>query len=297
MNNFDKKRFGRYAKWDLTINKNFYRNLGLVIFFTILGITILSFFTRWAMYSMKMPKELYSDMWLASMVLISIIMYALWVASGCILHPLRNKQGRITNLTLPVTSLEKYLWHVLICVIGCTVLSVISVAISDGINALMTLAAMGPDAVSSLFVSTYNPDIIPHMNFNEMDSSDISAKPEILLSKDLGQAFILMIYVSLYFNAAIFAIGNSIKYKFNIPLTYVALQAIEFIFGILFFIIMICIINSHPHIEQSTIQNFFKNLSTFIYILEGIGIAIGTGLWYWSYKLYCKAELTNRLNK
>jgi len=36
MENFNKQRFCKYANWDLTINKGFYRNLALVIFFTLL---------------------------------------------------------------------------------------------------------------------------------------------------------------------------------------------------------------------------------------------------------------------
>ena len=46
-------RFMQYAKYDLTINKAFYRNMSIVAVSIITGIAILGFLVRWTMIKME----------------------------------------------------------------------------------------------------------------------------------------------------------------------------------------------------------------------------------------------------
>ena len=93
MSTFNTKRFANYANFDLTINKNFYRNLALVLFFTIVGVVVLSFFMRWLTYQMSAPSGVYNDLALTALFVLIIIQFSFYIAGGCTLHPLRNKQA------------------------------------------------------------------------------------------------------------------------------------------------------------------------------------------------------------
>jgi hypothetical protein len=46
MNKINGKRFWNYAKWDLTINKGFYRTMAIVTISLVFMVTIMGFFIR-----------------------------------------------------------------------------------------------------------------------------------------------------------------------------------------------------------------------------------------------------------
>ena len=58
MENFNTTRFANYAKWDLTINRKFYRNMFVVLGIAILSITIISFALRWLMFTVRRASQL-----------------------------------------------------------------------------------------------------------------------------------------------------------------------------------------------------------------------------------------------
>lgn len=299
MENFDRQRFYKYAKWDLTINKVFYRNMALVIFFTMLGITVCSFLSRWGMYKMAVsdfynPVSYVAEAGFTCATLFSIFVFGLLVASGCVFHPLRNKQGRISNLTIPATSLEKYLWHVGICVIGAIVVGVASVAVCDGLNALMAVSTIGKEAVSSIFATTFNPvNWVPVFKVSmETADSEISGYFNNLLCSST-----LLIYATVILQAGIYAFGNSVKYKYNIPITYVILQITGFILFILFIVVVSVLCNYSNGISDEAFESFGKSLPVIIYIVAALLILLGVLFFVWAYKRYTRAQLTSSFNK
>ena len=310
MGTFNTKRFANYANFDLTINKNFYRNLALVLFFTIVGVVVFSFFMRWLTYQVSAPSQIYNDLTLTSFVVIVIMQFSLYIAGGCTLHPLRNKQGRITNLTMPATNLEKYSWHVLICVVGAIVVSVLSIAIADLINYLMTIAVFkDTEGVQSLFVNVFsNTTGTAIQNFtNQMHASmngvtvtdPTYVSPENEMLGNILNASMFATWASIFCHTSIYAFANSLKYKFNIPLTYILMQVIGFIFGMLMLIGMIWLTSriERMDIDEETIRAFFEHFHIYLYVWGGLTILAGIGLWTWAYKRYTKAQLCNKLNK
>ncbi len=310
MSNFDTKRFARYANFDLTINKNFYRNLALVLFFTIVGIVVFSFFMRWLTYQVSAPSSIYNDLTLTSLVVIVIMQFSFYIAGGCTLHPLRNKQGRITNLTMPATNLEKYTWHVLVCVIGALVVSVLSVAVADLINYLMTIAVFkNSEGVQSLFVSVFsNTTGTAIQNFtNQMHASmngvtitdPTYVSPQEAILGRILTASLFATWAHIFCTTSFYAFCNSLKYKFNIPLTYIFLQLVGFILGILMLIGMIWFTSNVERlgIDDETMRAFLENFHIYLYILGSISILAGIGFFVWAYRRYTKAQLSNRWNK
>lgn len=310
MSTFNTKRFSNYAKFDLTINKNFYRNLSLVLLATVLGVVIISFFLRWLFYQVSAPSLIYNDLSFTALVMLVIIQFSFYIAAGCTLHPLRNKQGRITNLTIPATNLEKYLWHILICVLGCLVTVVISIALADLVNWLMTLMVFkSTEGVQSLFMNVFtnNTSTIMqeitrsmHASMNGVTMDPTYADPTEPFVANVTSASIFTAWSSIFCTSAIYAFGNSVKYKFNLPITYIILKVIEFCFAILIFIGMIWFtanIDRMSAPDEESFRAFFENFHIYLYVWAGLSIVVGIGFWMWAYNRYTKAQLCNKLNK
>ncbi len=293
-------RFRRYANWDLTINWKFYRNFALVISFTLLGTTICSFLLRWVVT--KLLDSPLSGVGFTGFALFCIMSIALLVTCGCVFHPLRNKQGRITNLTIPATSLEKYAWHILVCFFGTIVLCVASIAVCDGLNAMLTWWVMGGKEVHSLFVATFTPsdwigmhDVITYSSMSgDYSYNAMSPDPWV---EDYTCALVCALYAGIFLQSSIYTFGNSLMYKYNIPVTYILLQVIGFIVFALFMIGTIVLGNYVDEISEETWNSFIKSWPALTYSGAAISVILGVLFYFWSYKRYTKAQLTNVINK
>ena len=307
MSTFNTKRFATYANFDLTINKNFYRNMSLVLILTIIGVVIISFFMRWLTYQISAPSLVYNDLTLTAWVVIVIMQFSFYIAAGCTLHPLRNKQGRITHLTIPATNLEKYLWHVVLCIVGCFLTAVVAVALADLVNYLMTLMVFKEtEGVQSLFVNVFTNNtssIISqftssvHASMNGVPMDPTYAPPAEPFLERIANASIIVTWCSIFCVTAIYAFANTVMYKFNLPVTYLILKAIEFCFAILIFIGMIWFTSNVDKVEQlgeESIRTFFENFHIYLYVYGGFAVLAGIGFWAWAYNRYTKAQLINR---
>ena len=310
MSTFNTTRFSNYAKFDLTINKNFYRNMALVLIATIVGVAIISFFMRWLTYQISAPASIYQDLTLTSVAVLIIIEYSFFISAGCTLHPLRNKQGRITNLTIPATNLEKYLWHILICIGGCAATAVVAVALADLVNYLMSIIVFKDgQTVESLFVGVFSNTFSTalqnftnqmHASMNGVTISDPTyVAPQDTSLMPVLNATYFSTWCSIFFTTAIYAFGNSLKYKFNLPLTYIILQVIGFCVAIVIFIVMIYLTSNINMMDglSEDMKSFFENFHIYLYIYGSLALIAGTGLWVWAYNRYTKAQLCNKLNK
>ena len=314
MSNFDTKRFARYANFDLTINKNFYRNLALVLFVTIVGIVVLSFFMRWLTNSINANPVMYNDLLPTAFFILIVISCALCIAGGCTLHSLRNKQVRIANLTIPATNLEKYAWHVLVYIGGCALTAVLAVAVADLVNFLMTLMVFKTTyGIESLFTTVFSgravmgiamlPREIFDVSMNgipfPVDAPLASEAYRSEWSRNTNAVWFSCI-ASIFFTAAIYSLGNSLKYKFNIPLTYILLQVVGFILSILMLVGMIWLTSNYDKTELllgEPFQSFIENYHIYHYLCGSLLIVAGVGFFVWAYRFYTKAQLCNKLNR
>lgn len=306
MSNINRQRFLNYAKWDLTINKSFYRNMTIATASIIFMVTIMGFFIRWTGWkstkavidatmgdiSSRMENALLDKLSVdgTAAVIAIICALAMIVFAGCINHPLRNKQGRITALTLPATNGEKFLWHVILMIGGGFLLCVVSLLLADLFNAALSLVTFGPEGVMSMTGAIVNNCI------------DLYKELDYLRTDEDASVFVnsLIIYMIICypFMLTIFAFGNALKYKFNILFTIIVLQVIQFVFSILFLIGMISIGTTVSEwidsIDEETIFNIVLSL---INITSVVMVGLMVFMWWKSYKLYCKAQVTSTWNK
>lgn len=326
---FNKDRFVNFAKYDLTINKTFFRNMALVTVIGAIGIAVAMFFGRYSMWkgfvgndmeAYEQMKEMaaggyvspsilgvpgsyehFNTMPFTTIALTEFLGIMLIIFAGCWAHNLRNKQGRIMELTIPATNMEKYLWHTCITIGGGLTLAFISLLLADGFNALFTWmlcpASDGFASLTSNWFSMLTLDFptITGM-FGGMQGPEINAMDSVEEFQSIMMAVRFLFWGALLCNIAVYHFGNSVKYKYNIIFTYIALYVLEIIIAICIGIGSAFIVGNqyefdlHPSDGPTIMKGFAYTLGTILYI-------IACALPVLSYKRYTKAQITSKLNK
>jgi len=317
--NFNKERFANFATYDLTINKSFYRNMAIVTVAGALCIALLGFIARYTIYDSIVNDTMsgqaysyvpdaysfegYNWMYLTALYELGFLLIMLQIFAGCWAHNLRNKQGRITELTLPATNLEKFTWHALLVLVGGFILCILSLLIADGFNALLTLINYGTEnGIKSLTTSV-----------GEMCS--MRGITEIVFMRGIGHrsgevitdnetiqyfnAFTVLVFCSAFFQSTIYFLGNAFKYKYNIILTYAALQVLGTVLSFVFFICVALGANVPTIMDTTTpdIEDVGQALTILYYVLSFITLVASAFFIWWSYNRYTKAQITSSFNK
>jgi len=311
---FDINRFTNFAKYDLTINKNFYRNISIATLVGTIGIATFMFMMRYLNYESQSsffiieatnPNH-YNYMTGSCCFVISFILIMMSIFAGCWAHNLREKQGRIIELTLPATNTEKFLWHIAIMLGGGFLVCLLSLLIADGVNAILTASVCGTeDGIASLTVNIGKLISIQPMFSQETGTISVNGEAVDAAATTPELNYFLWAMGALVISSCIaeplcYVFGNALKYKYNIILTYIAMQIIGFIFAIFFLISMGTILNSGD-IMESIVMNqdkeMFITVGNIFIAIAVIQLLVSVGLVLWSYRLYAKAQITTSFNK
>ena len=310
--NFNKDRFANFAKYDLTINKAFYRNIAFVTLAAAVSIALLGFVIRYNIYTSIVNDqpyltidpngiEGYNWMYTTAIYELGLIGVLLTILAGCWAHNLRSKQGRITELTLPATNQEKFIWHTLVVLVGGCIVCLLSLLVADGFNALLTLICFGTEnGITSLTASVFEiasvKSIMEHFINAPLGFGDIESP---LVSR-FYNTFTFFFIATFIIQLSIYFFANSLKYKFNIILTYIALQILSTIGSILFFIYT-AFVEELPFfvdpVDEYTSEDRVNNVCAFFGTIGGISIILAILFIWWSYKRYTKAQITSPFNK
>jgi len=316
--NFNKERFANFATYDLTINKSFYRNMALVTIAGAVCIALLGFITRYAIYSSVVNNTMsgpgfgfvpdansfegYNWIYFTAFGEMGFLFVMLQIFAGCWAHNLRNKQGRINELTLPATNLEKFTWHALLMLVGGFILCILSLFVADGFNALLTLISYGAEnGIKSLTASVGElcsvQNILETVFFRGFarNSGEMNMPQEIV---PYFSALTVLVFCSSFFQITIYFLGNAFKYKYNIVLTYVALQVIGTILSFVFTIsgAMGAASGSLMDVAFSE-EDAINMLTAFYWTLAILSLVAAAIFIWWSYNRYTKAQITSSFNK
>lgn len=304
-------RFLNFGKYDFTINKSFYRNITLTTIFGSVGLAITGFFGRlmefkgaetmgpdYSVLDVEQRYEAIREVTdpastpFTSAMIFTFCLCMMFIFAGYTFHNLRNKQGRITELTIPATNLERWTWHVLVALVGGFIVCCISVLTADAVNAIANLCAYGTHIKSSLTADVAQIaalGIDESTNFLGTGSAGI-----IFLNPSFAWAMRIAAYCCVLAKFSAYVFGNSIKYKYNIILTYIVLQVVNMIVGI-------CLLALIGYLDEKDVDLYAEGgtdtIIYFFWTVSAIAIALCSLLFVGSYRNYCKAQITSSLNK
>lgn len=278
MKNFNMQRFMDYARYDCTINKTYYRNMSLMAILTLMGLTLVGFIGRWGMHKMELKETMGdpTDATITLVMLVAVFSILTTIFAGCTFHNLRTKQGRIFELTLPASQLEKYVWHLVACIVGGHLVCCAGLVLCDVLNAVLTLITYPLDHQFSLIAQMFQ-------DTRMMSELSAEAGLDSVLSS-LG----LVTLTSTFFSLGFYVLGNSFKYRYNVILTYAVQQALSF----LLYIILI-IMGAMGWFGDFTPGDFLTSMDYSALACFLLGILC---FWY-AYVRFGKAVVTSKMNK
>ena len=291
MKNFDIRRFCAVARWDLTINRAFYNKMAMAI----AACSILPVLYYYAIEILEkvsdsdgVCKPYYSFLGDLDFISVFISVFsgiALTLVLGFMFHNLRNRQGRIAELTLPASNIERFLWHAFVVLIGAHVWFLMSVALAEILNCILVWITFdfGDYEYVSLTAKVCKNfyRILPTAMFFD-EGFDFLAYVAIILASLLG--------------VSVYPLFNAWKYRHNIAYTI--------LFYILAWLLLIILISACTVLaafcswDVSWLQNFFDSFAPWIIvlILDVFLARLLFLMWRCTYRLYCKAQITTRRN-
>ena len=282
---FSFKRFINVARWDLSVNSKFYTRSAIMMMAFISTPIVLFYLYNMLTKGFLLMGNTSDNVESFAMTIGMIgIAYSV-ISAGYMFHNLLTKQGRISELTLPATNLERFLWHAVVILIGVPLVFFCGVVVADFLHFLFRLMITNAD-IQSLTATYYWGDFEGWHN----------ATPGLEdFMEDYGYELVTTIYIWGACYTRSFSLFNAWKYRYNIPITFLfyfilwtVLPLILLFIGTMFF--------SGENVMD--FMNWLKDANPHnIIIGVGIvGILVYIGIWLLTYRLYKRAQLTTKRN-
>ena len=275
------------ARWDLSVNSKFYTRSAIMMM-AFISTPIVLFY----LYNMLTKGFLLmgntSDNVESFAMTIGLIGLAYSVISaGYMFHNLLTKQGRISELTLPATNLERFIWHAVVIMIGVPLVFFCGVVVADFLHFLFRLMITNAD-IQSLTAAYY---------WGEGDFSNwhnYSPGFEDFM-EDYGYELVTTIFIWGACYTRSFSLFNAWKYRYNIPITFLfyfilwtVLPLVLLFIGTMFF-------------SKENVLDFIDwikdtNPHNIVIGVGIVGILVYIGIWLLTYRLYTRAQLTTKRN-
>ena len=285
MTSFNFNRFLNVARWDLAINRSFYNKVALMVASVITLPVLMKYINILCLRTTSMD-QLVPDgdivMGQAS-YMVFFIPIIMTVLVSYTFHNLLTRQGRINELTLPASNLERFLWHTLFTILGGMLLILCSVVLADLIHVLLGWSVAGQHHFESLTGTVLSTITFP---FREIVRTPGYVSVCVCITLLLG----VVIHLS------IFVLGNAVVYKFNLAITILWLIAISLCMSVLMgFVVSFCI-GHEVHVESlvNLLEHITKNGAATFALLGSL--AVTSVLWWLIYRFYRRAQITSRRN-
>ena len=280
MKQFNFNRFVNVARWDLTINRKFYLRSSILVIalccFPILMYNFYSILTGRYFVAGSLNDKIEPFILIISLIGFG---YAI-IASGYMFHNLVTKQGRINELTLPATNLEKFVWHFLVIAVGTLIVWNIGIVCADLLHWFFRLGS--PSTTRSITAAAFSAEftwkVYREVNFH-------------------GYYLMPLVSILTYCYFRTFSLVNAWKYKHNIPLTVLLHFLLNSFFGLFLLVIIATSFMDNP----SAFFDFVMTLNglnpdAVIISLYVFAVLLYCGILYLTYWLYTRAQLITRRN-
>lgn len=280
MKSFNFKRFLNVARWDLSVNSKFYTRSALLMVAVICMPVVLYYLYSMVMKSYLSFATIYDTAEGFATVINLIGLAYMIIASGYMFHNLLTKQGRINELTLPATNLERFIWHAVVVIVGVDVVFFAGVLTADLLHVLFRLPIPNAE-IHSITLAAYNYDFSELLELDEFNKNTIG----------------LIVFFSLMALCYVrsFSLVNAWKYRYNIPLTFFIYFLIQTFLPLLVLFIGMQFISPE---FVSNLWNWLNETSITFWIvcLDIIAALLYVGIWLLTYRLYKRAQLTTKRN-
>ena len=291
MKNFDIRRFCAVARWDLTINRAFYNKMAMAI--AACSILPVLFYHAIEMLDKvtdsdgvgKSYSSFMGDLEVISVFISVFSGIALTVVLGFMFHNLRNRQGRIAELTLPASNIERFLWHAFVVLAGAHVWFLMSVGLAEILNAILVSVTFDFGdyeyvSLTAMVCDNFYKTLPTAMVFDE--SFHLGAYVAIILSSLLS--------------ISVYPLINAWKYRHNIAYTI--------LFYILAWLMLIMLITACAAFaaicswDVAWFFGFLENVPSWclVLILNVFLAGLLFLMWRCTYRMYCKAQITTCRN-
>lgn len=282
MKYFDFHRFLNVARWDLTINSKFYlRSSLLVIILCCIPVLMPNLYAILT-GNYNITGGIYDNIG-AYVFMISLVGggYCI-IASGYMFHNFVTRQGRINELTLPATNLERFVWRFLLVVIGAQIVWLIGVFCADVLHWLFRL---GFPTMQGITIETHSISVAilrAYYNWHRIDVEGYNIFP----------FFVIMIFCFV----RTFSLVNAWKYRYNIPLTILMHFLLFNGLGLL-----LILFATSTFASSDAFMAFMEKLSgmktgTVVFCMYTFAILLYAGILCLTYWLYTRAQLTTKRN-
>ena len=282
---FSFKRFINVARWDLSVNSKFYTRSAIMMMAFISTPIVLFYLYNMLTKGFLLMGNTSDNVESFAMTIGMIgIAYSV-ISAGYMFHNLLTKQGRISELTLPATNLECFVWHAVVIMIGVPLVFFCGVVVADFLHFLFRLMITNAD-IQSLTAAYYWSDFEGWHN----------ATPGLEdFMEDYGYELVTTIFIWGACYTRSFSLFNAWKYRYNIPITFLfyfilwtVLPLVLLFIGTMFF--------SEEYVLD--FMNWIKDANPHNIII-GVGIVgllVYIGIWFLTYRLYKRAQLTTKRN-
>lgn len=287
MKAFDFSRFLNVARWDLTINRKFYIRQLVVIAGCVLVPIIINYVVQlygywlvssdmsFAEYRESVASGFYSVTWWV--VYYRILLVAALIQMFCYMfHNLVTKQGSISELTLPATNSERFLWHAGCSFFGTLLVFMGSILVADLVHAILGWALFGVTNPQSITLATWD---VFSFAFRDLKYTNNIALVCFATFGFLGQL-------------STFSLGSAFKYRHTfgyVLLFHIALQIVS-----LLLVGMFGLFVAKNNFDIQIIADLPSWLGA--WFLATLAIVIFCLIWWLTYRLYCRAQITTRRN-
>lgn len=280
INQFNFKRFLNVARWDLSVNSKFYTRSALLMVAVICMPVVLYYLYSMVMKSYLSFATIYDTAEGFATVINLIGLAYMIIASGYMFHNLLTKQGRINELTLPATNLERFIWHAVVVIVGVDVVFFAGVLTADLLHVLFRLPIPNAE-IHSITLAAYNYDFSELLELDEFNKNTFG--------------LIVFFFLMALCYVRSFSLVNAWKYRYNIPLTFFIYFLIQTFLPLLVLFIVTQFISPE---FVSNLWNWLneKSITFWIVCLDIIAALLYVGIWLLTYRLYKRAQLTTKRN-
>lgn len=292
MNTFSYTRFRNVARWDLTINRQYYLRVGLGLL-TLTMFEVLINVLGVLFDSIGLTQDITFNAYSIVGSMVRCAFGAELFVAGYVFHNFVTRQGRLAEMVLPASAWEKIIWHTFFWTFLPFVVLIVAIPLGDIINALIIGCMYGWHAVQSITLAFFDyifSDVDLALRNESGIESDVTAMVPLLM---------VMGFMHLLCQQSFTILVNAWRYKGNIIYTGLFLLggglALLMLMGTIF-----TQVSNSPTLLQWIGSVDWDN-STLHYVAAVVFILCQVALialmWWGIHRLYCRAQLTTSRNK